>query len=70
VQDGGLHRILPGFVDVLETGLVAEAAYAAASNSPTSAMSAARSPGRRPVMAPCTEFSASRNAPFRSRWLF
>ena len=63
MQDGGLHRVLPRIVIVhlFRTGSGDAAAYAAISNSPTSAMPTARSPSRWSVIARCVAFSVSRN---------
>src|SRR5579863_7506275 len=63
MQDGGLHQFLPypSLCCCCDRRLLRHGAYAVASNSPTSAMPAARSPSRRSVMARCVAFSASRN---------
>src|SRR5271169_4791130 len=62
MQDGGLHQFLPSPSDCSCNGrLLQHGAYAAASNSPTWAMPAARSPSRRSVMARCVALSARRN---------
>jgi hypothetical protein len=46
---------------IFEISVVFASAYAAKSNSPTSAIPTARSPSRRAVMARCVAFSGSRN---------